>query len=98
MSWQRVRGHGGILDSFRAALARNRFGQAYLFVGPGGLGKHLFARQLAKALLCEHPPEPLESCDKCPACAQVEAGTHPDVFTVRTPDDKHELPVESIRE
>lgn len=98
MSWQRVRGHGGILNTFRAALARGRFGQAYLFVGPEGVGKHLFARQLAKALLCEHPPEPLESCDQCPACVQVEAGTHPDVFSVRTPDDKHELPVDVIRE
>ena len=98
MSWARIRGHGTILESFRAALARGRFGQAYLFVGPPGIGKHLFARQLAKALLCERPPVPLESCDQCPACAQVEAGTHPDVFSVRTPDDKHELPVESIRE
>ncbi|MFO0805352.1 MAG: DNA polymerase III subunit delta' [Gemmataceae bacterium] len=98
MSWERVRGHGGILNTFRAAQARGRFGQAYLFVGPAGIGKHLFARQLAKALLCERPPEPLESCDQCPSCTQVEAGTHPDVFSVRTPDDKHELPVESIRE
>lgn len=98
MSWDKVRGHGAILESFRAALARGRFGQAYLFIGPPGVGKHLFARQLAKALLCDKPPEPLESCDRCPACAQVEAGTHPDVFAVRTPDDKHELPVESIRE
>jgi len=98
MSWERVRGHGGVLSSFRAALERGRFGQAYLFVGPPGVGKHLFARQLAKALLCEKPPALLESCDRCPACAQVEAGTHPDVFTARTPDDKHELPVESIRE
>jgi len=97
MSWERVRGHGAALSSFRAAFARGRFGQAYLLIGPSGVGKHLFARQLAKALLCERPPEPLESCDRCPACVQVEAGTHPDVFTVRTPDDKHELPVQSIR-
>ena len=97
MSWERVRGHGAALSSFRAAFARGRFGQAYLFVGPSGVGKHLFARQLAKALLCENPPEPLESCDRCPSCVQVEAGTHPDVFSVRTPNDKHELPVDSIR-
>jgi DNA polymerase-3 subunit delta' len=98
MSWERVRGHGAVVESFRAAYERGRFGQAFLFVGPEGVGKHLFARQLAKSLLCESPPGPLESCDRCPACAQVEAGTHPDVFTVRTPNDKHELPVKEIRD
>src|SRR6266540_2282693 len=98
MSWERVRGHGAVLGSFRAALARGRLGQAYLFVGPEGIGKRLFALQLAKALLCERPPAPLETCDVCHACAQVEAGTHPDVFRVRTPDEKHELPIAEIRE
>jgi DNA polymerase-3 subunit delta' len=98
MSWARVRGHGAVLESFRVALANGRFGQAYLFVGPPGVGKHLFARQLAKALLCERPPAPLESCDQCPACDQVEADIHPDVFSVRTADGKHELSVEEIIE
>src|SRR5205807_1760656 len=34
----------------------------------------------------------------CPACTQVEAGTHPDVFYLRTPEGKHELPVAEMRE
>ncbi len=97
MAWNRIRGHDPMLLNFRRALANGRFGQAYLFVGPEGIGKHLFARELAKALLCERPPEPLTACDRCPACAQVEAGTHPDLFQVRTPDDKNELPVAEMR-
>ena len=97
MAWDRVRGHDGVLAGFRAASAGGRLGQAYVFVGPDGVGKRLFALELAKALLCERPPAPLAACDHCPACAQVAAGTHPDVFTVRTPKDKHELPVDEIR-
>jgi DNA polymerase-3 subunit delta' len=98
MSWNRVRGHDAALSSFRTAFALGRLGQAYLFVGPEGVGKRLFARELAKSLLCERPPAPLTACDHCPACAQVEAGTHPDVFALRTPKDKHELPIEEMRE
>src|SRR6476619_39515 len=97
MSWDRVRGHAAALNSFRAASAAGRLGQAYLLVGPDGVGKRLFARELAKALLCERPPAPLAACDRCPACAQVEAGTHPDVFYLRTPEGKHELPMEEMR-
>jgi DNA polymerase-3 subunit delta' len=97
MSWQCIRGHDAVANSFRTAFTRGRFGQAYLFVGPDGIGKRLFALELAKALLCEKPPGPLAACDACTACAQVEAGTHPDLFRVRTPADKHELPIDEIR-
>ena len=89
MAWDRIRGHDAALKTFRATVSRGRLGQAYLFVGPDGIGKQLFARELAKALLCEHPRGPLDACDHCPACAQVEAGTHPDVFSLCTPEDKH---------
>lgn len=97
MSWDRVRGHAAARQTFLTAFTRGRLGQAYLLVGPEGIGKHLFARELAKSLLCERPPAPLAACDHCPSCAQVNAGTHPDVFTLRTPEGKHELPVGEMR-
>jgi DNA polymerase-3 subunit delta' len=105
MSWQRVRGHDAVVESFRRALRRGRLGHAYLFTGPAGVGKHLFVVELAKALLCESAPpvadapgSALEACDTCPACIQVEAGTHPDFFRAVRPEDKHEFPIEMMRE
>lgn len=98
MSWDRIRGHDAARHSFQSAFSRGRFGQAYLLVGPEGVGKHLFARELAKALLCEQPPAPLTACDHCPACAQVEAATHPDVFAVRTEVGKLELLIDDMRD
>lgn len=97
MSQDRVRGHAEAKQTFQAASDRGRLGQAYLLVGPDGVGKRRFARELAKGLLCERPPAPLAACDSCPSCAQVEANTHPDVLTLRTPEGKHELPVEEMR-
>jgi DNA polymerase-3 subunit delta' len=99
VSWQRVRGHDALIRSFERAVQRGRLAHAYLFTGPPGLGKRLFAAELAKALLCEDPPPGrFDSCDKCPACAQIDAGTHPDYFQAGLPPDKHEWPIELMRE
>jgi DNA polymerase-3 subunit delta' len=99
MSWQRVRGHQTVVELFRQALKRGRLAHAYLFVGSPGVGKRLFAGELAKALLCEGAaPEALQACDHCPACVQVEAGTHPDFFAVSRPEESLEVPIDAIRE
>jgi len=97
MSWDRVRGHAEAKQTFQSAFASGRLGQSYLFVGPDGVGKRLFAHELARALLCERPPAPLTACGSCPGCAQVEAETHPDFLTLRTPEGKLELPVDDMR-
>ena len=97
MSWDRIRGQDAARQTFQTAFARGRLGQSYLLIGPDGVGKRTFARELAKALLCESPPAPLTSCDKCAGCAQASAETHPDLHTLRTPEGKHELPVDEMR-
>ncbi len=99
MSWQRVRGHDLLVQAFDRARRRGRLAHAYLFTGPPGIGKRLFAQELAKALLCEEPPGPqLEACDHCDACRQADAGTHPDLFVVAQPEDAFGLPIDLMRE
>lgn len=99
MSWQRVRGHDALVQAFARVVQRGRLAHAYLFTGPPGVGKRLFADELAKALLCEAPPQArLEACDQCPACVQVEAGTHPDHVVARRPEESLEVPIEVVRE
>lgn len=98
MAWFRVRGHDDIVHQFRQAFLRGRLGHAYLFIGPPGVGKRFFARELAKARLCEKPNEPLTACDRCAACKLMAAETHPDFSIVRTPEVKHELPIDAMRE
>lgn len=97
MAWVTIRGHDSAREQILSAYVRGRMAHAYLFAGPQGVGKSLFATELAKALLCDHPPATLTACDECPSCAQVAAGTHPDAFTARKPEDKHELPVEVVQ-
>jgi DNA polymerase-3 subunit delta' len=85
MTWERVRGHEGIVHSFDSAWRKGRLGHAYLFVGPEGVGKHTLARELARALLCETPSKTLSACGRCASCALVDAGTHPDVVLTARP-------------
>lgn len=99
MSWGSVRGHDRIVAGLRQSMAQGRFPHAFLFVGPEGVGKRLFALTLAQALLCERRvEEALDPCGSCPSCLQVEAGTHPDLLVVQKPEDKHELPISTIRD
>lgn len=98
MSWQRVRGHESVTRSFQKVVERGRLGQGYLFVGPEGIGKRLFAHELARALLCEKPGKQLEACGQCEGCQLVMAGTHPDFLTAARPEESLEIPINVIRE
>ena len=84
--WNRIRGHDNLVKAFNHAWKRGRLAHAYLFTGPEGVGKRLFAVELAKAVLCEDPPaDRLEACGKCQACILVNSNTHPDYFTLGRP-------------
>ena len=98
MTWARVNGHEAIVRSFDAAWRKGRLGHAYLFVGPAGVGKHTFARELGRAVLCETRSGHLRACGKCDACTLADAGTHPDLFLAARPDDAIDLPIDLIRE
>jgi DNA polymerase-3 subunit delta' len=92
-----MRGHDKILAQFRHALARNRLASTFLFVGPAGIGKRLFAMKMAEGLLCERrPEEALDPCGECPSCHQVRAHSHPDVELLARPADKAFIPVELL--
>lgn len=94
MSWLGIAGHDEIVEQFRRALARGRLASTFLFVGPEGVGKRSFAQRLAQSLLCQaRPAALLDPCGHCAGCAQVLAGTHPDLLPVAKPRDRSEIPI-----
>lgn len=95
--WSNVRGHADQREMFRRAIERSRLSQSYLFIGPDGIGKQLFARRLAQSLLCRDPGgDPLEACGECASCRPFLSGNHPDFLLVDRPEGKRELPIELI--
>ena len=97
MPWGEIHGHDRNVELFRRAIARGRMASTFLFAGPAGVGKRMFAMRLAQTLLCDkNPPENMDPCGECPACRQVLAGTHPDIHTVRKPEDRAYIPLELL--
>jgi DNA polymerase-3 subunit delta' len=92
--WSSLRGHAEQQEMFRRTIRRRRLSQAYLFVGPAGIGKQQFARRLAQSLLCQqHDDDPLDACGECSGCKPFLAGAHPDFLSVGCPEGKRELPI-----
>ena len=97
MNWTDLRGHTDRVDMLRRSLQRGRLAHAYLFAGPPGVGKSRFARIFAQSLLCERcDNDSLEPCNECSACRQMNAGSHPDFFTIACPADKAEIPISAF--
>ena len=51
--------------------AASRMPNAMLFVGPKGVGKKLFALEMARLLLCPAPVDGGEACGVCSACSRI---------------------------
>lgn len=81
-------------------MRSGRLGQGYLLTGPDGVGKRLFARNVATALLClRHAEEPADGpCGECESCRLLNGENHPDLLQTRRPPDKQEFPIQVMKE
>ncbi|MEW6358277.1 MAG: DNA polymerase III subunit delta' [Planctomycetota bacterium] len=96
MSIRSIPGQDHVADMFERIFERDRLGHAYIFAGPKGVGKSLFARELAKALLCEKSK--FLGCDECSICRRVDSRNHPDVHWHRPPEGKRIFPIDVVRD
>ena len=74
-------GNQRVKETLLRMLAARRVPGALLFAGEEGVGKKLFALELAKALNCRTPVG-LEACDTCPSCTRSMQ------FVLPSSDDK----------
>ena len=71
-------------DAWRALAARlsaAKLPHGLLITGQTGVGKQLFAAAFARLALCRDPKDD-RACGACNACAQFDAGSHPDFYHV----------------
>ncbi len=73
-----VVGQEHVVRTLRHAIEAGRIANAYLFIGPRGIGKTTLSRIFAKALNCLSP-NGTEPCGECANCREIAAGRSIDV-------------------
>jgi len=100
VNWQGLEGHAQQKLGMERILRSGRLGQAYLLTGPDGVGKRLFAKKVAMALLClglaKNPAD--GPCGQCASCRLQGGDSHPDLLQTRRPPDKQEFPIQVMKE
>lgn len=78
MAFDDVVGQEHVVNTLRHAIEAKRIANAYLFIGPRGIGKTTLSRIFAKALNCRSP-KGVEPCGECVNCREIAAGHSLDV-------------------
>ncbi len=96
MLFDEILAQEGPLSTLKRAMERQRVAQAYLFEGPGGVGKEKTALALASAMLCNDDPG---GCGRCNNCRRIANNTHPDVRVFRPREEgNRNIQIEFVRE
>lgn len=93
-----------VVQLLQRSLERGRVAHAYLFAGHQMAELQALARTLAKTLNCSNPvrrpPDgpPVDCCDKCASCRQIDGDTHADMHWVRPESKSRVIVIEQMRE
>lgn len=93
MNFNHIIGNEPIKQLLTKTIENNTYTHSYLFIGPEGIGKRLFAKEFAKAILCLEKKE--QPCDKCKACIEFETSNNPDYNEITT--EENSIKIEQIR-
>jgi DNA polymerase III subunit delta' len=74
--FSRLIGNDEVKDALRRLLVNGRVPGSLLFTGEEGIGKKLFALELAKALNCRNR-QGVEACDECSSCKRISRSAFP---------------------
>lgn len=81
MGFEEIKGQSKAIGILQTSLWTGRIAHAYMFYGPGGVGKKKAAFLFAQALNCKKTAN-ADSCGVCASCSKIKSGNHPDIIQV----------------
>lgn len=93
MIFEKLIGNDKIKEELADTIKSNNVSHSYLFAGPEGIGKKLFAKEFAKACLCLSEEKP---CSKCSSCVKFDGENNPDYKEIGP--DGNSIKIAQIRE
>ena len=93
MIFENIIGNEKNKELLNQIISMNNIAHSYMFIGKESIGKMLFAKEFAKAILCINDSKP---CGKCKSCIEFESSNNPD-FEIIEPVG-NSIKIEQIRE
>lgn len=86
-------GNKAVLELLKKLANGKKVPHAYVFFGPEGIGKKLFALHFAKILNCTS--KDIKPCNNCINCQKINKNIHSDIKIIET--DKKQIKIDEIR-
>ena len=86
MNFNNIIGNENVKHLLDNSIKSNNLVHSYMFVGPEGIGKSLFAKDLAEIILCMSSHS--SACGTCSSCIKFESNNHPDFVFIDSDDGK----------
>lgn len=93
MIFENIIGNKQNKEILNKIIKSNNMAHSYMFIGKESIGKMMFAKEFAKAILCIDNQKP---CNKCKSCIEFNTSNNPD-FTVIEPEG-NAIKIDQIRE
>ena len=85
MNYSNIIGNDEVKSLLDNLIKTNNVVHSYMFVGPDGIGKVLFAKDFAKMILCQ---DSNKACNHCSSCIKFNSDNHPDFMIINSEDGK----------
>ncbi len=93
MSFENLIGNEKIKQILNNTIKSQKVMHSYMFIGPNGIGKTLFAKEFAKMILCLGNDK--LSCNSCKSCIEIQNKNNPDFIEIEP--DNGTIKIEAIR-
>lgn len=91
MSFENIIGNNKNKELLTEIIKSKNISHGYMFLGISGIGKYLFAKEFAKAILCNNET----GCNNCKSCIEFDGSNNPDYQTINP--DENSIKIEQIR-